>query len=287
MKRTFTKLLITCLALTYTFASTALAETAEKKGWRIMKAIDQLPSFQKTFNETEFKIYDSQHKLLFTKKARSASFSENYQDPDKRLTKGISYFFAPADDKGNSAMILEKAGDSDDDQWMYLKGLRKPKRIIGSDKSSSYMGSDFSNGDVSGGDFDDYNYTWLGTEKIKFKKKVLQVEKIQVVFKDQKKREDYGYSKAISWVHPKSGLMFKGELYNMEGQLFKKAKLLSFTVKKNRDGKKVFMSTGVQMANLLKGTKTEMRLKRIKVEGQVKKVKPSIFKLDYLTRRWW
>lgn len=269
--------------------SALLAETAQEKGYRIMKAIEKRPSIEKMTSQTIFKIYDTQEKLVFTKKSRSATLVKNYKDPESRLSQSISYFYAPADDKGNGALMIENDGDKDDDQWIYLKGLRKPKRVIGSDKSSSFMGSDFSNGDVAARDVEDSNYTWLATEKVPFKGKKITVEKIQSEFKNQKMKEDYGYSKTIAWVHPKTGLIFKGESYDLNGQLIKKMKMLSFAVKKNRDGKKVFIPTGMEMRSMLKGTKTVMQMppKSIKVEKQASKVKSSIFTTSYLTRKWW
>ncbi len=264
-----------------------MAETPQEKGWQIKKAIDELPVVEKMTNEVAFEIYDAQGKLLFTKKSRAAIFTENYNDAEKRLDRNISYFFAPADDKGNSALMIENPGDEEDDQWVYLKGLRKPKRIIGSDKSSSFMGSDFSNGDVATVDIDDSQYTWLGTESIDFKGKQLQVEKIASEFKSNKKKEDYGYSKKIEWVHPKSGLPFKAEYYDLNGQLSKTMELHSFVVLKNRDGKNVFWPTGNEMKSVLKGTKTIMNITNIKVENETGKVDPSMFNISYLTRKWW
>jgi Outer membrane lipoprotein-sorting protein len=264
-----------------------LSETPQEKGWRIMKSIDQKPAIEKMTSSMVFKIYDSREELIFTKKSRSATFVKNYNNPDTRLSRSITYFYAPADDKGNGALMTENEGDKDDDQWIYLKGLRKPKRVIGSDKSSSFMGSDFSNGDVAARDIDDSIFTWLASETITFKGKKIPVEKIQSEYKSQKMKENYGYSKGISWVHTKTGLMFKGEMYDLNGQLIKKLRLLSFTVKKNRDGKRVVMATGMEMKSMLKGTKTIMAIQNIKVEKQVKKVTPAMFKTSYLTRKWW
>ena len=286
MKKRLQKIGPILLSLILLPLTIALAESPEDKGYRIMKGIDQLPVIEKVNSDAIFKIYDSQGKLVFTKKSRSASLTSDYNDPDKRLTKSISYFYAPADDKGNGALMIENTV-GDDDQWIYLKGLRKPKRVIGSDKSSSFMGSDFSNGDVSARDLDDSNYRWLGTETISFKGKKIKVEKIQSVFKDKKMREDYGYSKAIAWVHPKTGLVFKGEMYNLNGQLQKMMKMNSFTIKKNRDGKKVFLVTGMEMKNVLKGTKTMMETQNIKVEKHTRKITPAVFTTSYLTRKWW
>ncbi len=268
-------------------ASMILAETPLEKGRRIMEGIDKMPVIEKMTSEAVFKIYDSTEKLIFTKKSRAATLVENYKDPAKRLSRSISYFYAPADDKGNGALMIENEGDKDDDQWIYLKGLRKPKRVIGSDKSSSFMGSDFSNGDVAARDINDSNFTWLASETVTFKGKKIPVEKIQSEYKSQKMKEDYGYSKGITWIHPKTGLIFKGEMYDLNGQLIKKMNLLSFSVKKNRDGKKVFMMTGMEMRSMLKGTKTIMKTQNVKVEKQAKKVKPDIYKTTYLTRKWW
>ncbi len=268
------------------FAANAFAETPEEKGQAIMEKIDQMPMLEKVMSENAFHIYDAQGKKIFSKKARTATFTNDFRDHVKRLNRIISYFYAPADDKGNGALMIEVA-DKDDDQWIYLKGLRKPKRIIGSDKSSSFMGSDFSNGDMAAKDIGDSHYTWLGTETISFKGKDLTVEKIQAVFKDPKMSKDYGLSKAILYLHVKSGLPFKIDNYDLNGQLEKRAVLLSFAVRKNKDGEKVYIPTSLEMKNVIKGTKTIMEMSNIMVEDAVTKVTPDIFKVDYLTRKWW
>lgn len=277
-------ILISALALA--ISASSFAETAQEKGYRIMEGVEALPSVERSLSESIFKIYDAQGKLAFTKKARAANFVKDYKDPKKRLSNSISYFYSPADDKGNSALMLEKQGE-DDDQWLYLKGLRKPKRVLGSDKSSSFMGSDFSNGDVSPPELEESTYTWLASEKVNFKGKKLPVEKIEASFKDAKKRDDYGYSKSIIWIHPKSGMAFKGEIYDLQGQLYKTMRMTSFTTVKNRDGKKIFTTTGMEMKNVLKGTRTEMQISNLRTGNKASKVKPDIFNLQYLTRKWW
>ncbi len=293
-----TKTLLLTMAVFF-LSILSFAQTPQEKGLQLMKKIERNPVFETTLSETTFHIDDGQGKKLFSKKSRSAAFMNNYKDSDKRTRNSIAYFYAPADDKGNGSLSIENE-DKDDDQWIYLKGLRKPKRIVGSDKSSSFMGSDFSNGDVSAKDIDDSNYKWIATEKATskfektkkgkksvYKKKTTNVEKIEIVFKEKQKQNDYGYSKTIVWIHVKSGLPFKAEYYDLNGQLSKKARLISFTIKKNRDGKKVFIPTSLEMKNMLKGTKTVMRMKNIKTEKKASKVKKDMFKVEYLTRKWW
>ncbi len=262
------------------------AGPAQDKGYQIMESIDQKPAIEKMQSENHFKIYDSSNNLVFTKKARSASFVENFRVPKKKLNRSITYFFSPADDKGNSALMIEKKNE-DDDQWLYLKGLRKPKRVLGSDKSSSFMGSDFSNGDLSRPDLDDSTYTWLTEERVPFKGKKIKTHKIEVIMKDEQMRKDYETSKAVVWVHAKSGLMFKTDMYDLQNQMKKTMTLLSYKVVKNKDGKKVFIITGLAMKNHLKGTSTIMKVANIKVGKKASKVKNNIFKLQYLTRKWW
>jgi len=267
-------------------AMAVFAETAIEKGQRLMKQVEALPALEKMISETVLNIYDSQGGLLFSKKSRSATFVQDFRDKDKKLNRSISYFYAPADDKGNGALMIENS-DKDDDQWIYLKGLRKPKRVIGSDKSSSFMGSDFSNGDVGARDIDDSDHTWLGTVNIKFKNKKLKVEKIQTSFKEEQMRENYGYGKSIIWMHIASGLPFKMEIYNLNGQLYKQVALKSFSIKKNKDGKRVYIPTSMEMKNVIKGTKTVMLMKNIKTGKTADHVQPKIFAIDYLTRKWW
>lgn len=262
------------------------AETSQQKGRRIAEQIDALPVLEKSLNQINLYIYDGQGKIVFTKKSRGARFYSDFRNSNTRLVYTISAFFSPADDKGNGSLTVEVAND-DDNQWVYLKGLRKPKRIIGSDKSSSFMGSDLSNGDLTPKNTDESNFDWLGTETIAFKGKKLTVEKIRAVFKSEQQQSDYGISNAVLWMHPKSGLTFKIEQYNMQGQLFKTIRLLTFKAFKNRDGQRVFISTGTEIKNVLRGTKTIMKMSKIKTGSAARSVRKDIFKTGYLTRRWW
>jgi len=285
MQKSYHYLMITLLIFLIPFSS-ILAETAQEKGRKIMEKIDRLPVLEKVLNQISLFIYDSQGKIVFTKKVRGAQYYSDYQNASKRLIHTLSYFYAPADDKGNGSLSVEVAND-DDDQWIYLKGLRKPKRIIGSDKSSSFMGSDMTNGDMAPKNIDDSNYTWLGSETVLYKNKKIAVEKVAAEFKKKQMQQDYGRSKAVIWVHLKSGLVFKAEQYDLNKQLFKTTRLLSFKVLKNKDKKRVFIMTGSEVKSVLKGTKTVMKMSKIRTGSAAASVRQDIFKTTYLTRRWW
>lgn len=59
------------------------------------------------------------------------------------------YFHAPADERGTTFMVWKHL-DKDDDRWLYLPALDVQKRIVASDKRTSFVGSHFYYEDVSG-----------------------------------------------------------------------------------------------------------------------------------------
>ena len=53
--------------------------------------------------------------------------------------------------------------------WIYLPALRKVRRIVSSEKGKSFMGSEFSNADMSAPKLDDYAYNYLEQKLMKAK----------------------------------------------------------------------------------------------------------------------
>ncbi len=78
------------------------------------------------------------------------------------------FFKSPADVK-NTAFLTYDYDDSarDDDQWLYLPALKKVKRIPSTDKSSSFMGSDFSYFDMTDRDLEDYDFKLLKETEVR------------------------------------------------------------------------------------------------------------------------
>jgi hypothetical protein len=78
------------------------------------------------------------------------------------------FFKSPSDVK-NTAFLTYDYDDStrDDDQWLYLPALKKVKRIPSTDKSSSFMGSDFSYFDMTDRDLEDYDFKFIKDTKVR------------------------------------------------------------------------------------------------------------------------
>ena len=72
-------------------------------------------------------------------------------------------FDSPADVKGTAVLSHAKVGD-EDDQWLYLPSLRRVKRISSSNRTGSFVGSEFSFEDLTGNDGRKYQWKLLGTE---------------------------------------------------------------------------------------------------------------------------
>ena len=70
------------------------------------------------------------------------------------LGRVLMIFHAPASVKNTRFLVMEKEGDADDDQWIYLPAMQRVRRIAASEGSSSFMGSDFSYDDMSSRDIE-------------------------------------------------------------------------------------------------------------------------------------
>ena len=99
------------------------------------------------------------------KRVRSIkTFSKDFGKDEYR----IMFFKSPADVKDTAFLTYDYDDSSkDDDQWLYLPALKKVKRIPTSDKSSSFMGSDFSYYDMTKRDVEDYTYKILKHVKVR------------------------------------------------------------------------------------------------------------------------
>ena len=121
------------------------------------------------------------------------SYSKDFgEDEHKTL-----FFKSPSDVK-NTAFLTFDYDDSskDDDQWLYLPALKKVKRIPSADKSSSFMGSDFSYFDMTDRDLEDYDFKLLKETKVRGHDAWM----IESLPRNQKVIDESGYKKTIAIV---------------------------------------------------------------------------------------
>jgi uncharacterized protein len=131
-------------------------------------------------------------------------------------SKLVVTFSAPPDIKGTGVLQIEHA-DGDDDLWIYLPALRKSRRLVANNKKDSFVGSDFSYGDITLPRVEPYRHTLLRAETLDDRDcfVVESVPATDVV------RANSGYSKRITWVRADNFVESKVEYYDLAGRLLK------------------------------------------------------------------
>lgn len=125
-------------------------------------------------------------------------------------------FITPADIKGTGFLQIEHS-DADDDQWIYLPALKKSRRLVANNKKDSFVGSDFSYGDILLPKVDAYKHTLLRSENCDGQDCYV----IESEPKDDTEKRNSGYSKKITWARKDNFLETKVEYYDVNGRLYK------------------------------------------------------------------
>ncbi len=198
-----TTVLVSALAL----SNTLLANTAEEKGLAIATKAKNL--------DTGWKDQSARMKMLLRNKSGKEFIRvirnktmEVINDGDKSLI----VFDLPYDIKGTAFLSythIKKA----DDQWLYLKSLKRVKRISTSNKSGAFMGSEFSYEDISSQEVDKYTYKFL-KDDVSNNRKAFKIE--------QRPTYRYsGYTRIIVWTDKVTYRPLKIEYYDRKNSLLK------------------------------------------------------------------
>ncbi len=163
--------------------------------------------------------------------------------------KYFMYFYQPADVKDMTFMVWKHPG-RDADRWLFIPAISMVRRIAAQDKSSSFVGSDFSYEDVSGRYLEDDTHVVVKEEKIGAKD--------CVVVKSTPKVDDVDYSYKLSWIDKTSFLPLKEEYYDKKGDLYK-----VFTADEIRDVKGIPTVTKRTMKNVQSGHTTEVTFTKV------------------------
>ncbi len=175
-------------------------------------------------------------------------------DEKKDLSKVVMAFLEPAVVKDTRFLQIENS-DRDDDKWIYLPALKKVRRIASNEKESSFMGSDFTYGDMESREVEEDIHTLLREEKIG-KYDCYVVESIPVETKDEQ------YSRKIAWIEKNSFVPLKLELYSKNNkEKIKKVMEVKDDIAKINDIWTVFTT---EMRDLETGHSTKLYIKKSK-----------------------
>lgn len=192
-------------------------------------------------------------------------FNAKGQTRERRLTSmgakkdGLSRFimtFEEPEDVAGTQMLSVQRKDDSDLQYLYLPAMKDKRRIAGSAKNESFMGTDFTYADMENRDVEDGKQTRLADEEVSG----IPAFHIEAAPGD----EDTQYSKIEIWVDKKDYLPLKIYFYDKSGALLKK--LISQKIEP-MDGKMTV--TTLMMKNVQKGTKTVLRIVEMKRNVQI------------------
>jgi outer membrane lipoprotein-sorting protein len=148
-------------------------------------------------------------------RAREISMATKLYDGGK-TERRIYRFVSPADVQGTGVLVFDYE-DKADDVWIYLPALRKTRRIVSSQRTQSFMGSEFSYGDLNIPALDDFNYTLVKQEPVAGE----DCWVVDVLPKTPDIAKGEGYSKKTYWVSKDKFTVMRGLFYDKDGKLLK------------------------------------------------------------------
>ncbi len=171
----------------------------------------------------------------------------------------ILFFLSPADVKDTGFLTYDyDEPERDDDQWLYLPALNRTKRIASSDKSGSFMGSDFSYADMTDRPLDHYQYTLMKETEVGGVS-VWQIEAIPIT---EHEKDETGYEKSVLFVRKDNFVVMRSVAWVKKGK-----RLKYFDVKKLEQIDGIWVETEMHMTTKKgKATlhKTVLRAKNVR-----------------------
>ncbi|MGX9416521.1 outer membrane lipoprotein-sorting protein [Vibrio sp. WJH972] len=184
---------------TIALSSSALALTADE----IMQNVDAFPEPDSLTSKMSMVLVDNKGK----QRIRSLTTSRKKFGDDE---KSLMFFLEPSDVKGTGFLMVDYGeAVKDDDQWMLLPSLKKTKRIASADKTSSFMGSDFSYADMNDRNLEEWNYKIIKEDQVNGAS-VWIIESLPV---SDEIIDKYGYTRSIIYVKQDNFQVVRGISY--------------------------------------------------------------------------
>jgi hypothetical protein len=187
------------------------------------------------------------------------------------VIKTLVKFMEPADIRGTSMLVYDYT-DKPADMWIYMPALRKVRRIVSDEKGNSFMGSEFSNADLSVPETENFDYKILSVEMFEGS----DCWKIEAACKNENVSRENGYSKRLMWIDKASYLTRKMEFYDLKGELHKVQQFSDY--RKLPNGK--YFAWTMEKDNVQNGRKSFMVVEKF---GESASVPESLFSTAMMT----
>jgi hypothetical protein len=182
---------------------------------------------------------------------------EQFSKDGPRGNRVLIVFHEPRSVAGTRFLTMENPG-REDDRWIFLPERGRVQRIAAADGSKSFVGTDFSNDDISSSDRD----AGLDTHSL------LREEDLGgnpcYVIQSVPKDSSYQYSKMVQWIDKNSRVCHKIELYDKRNVLVKTLEILKL---EDKDGRLSPMQT--RMTTHAAGTYTQINVDLIRYDAPI------------------
>lgn len=174
-------------------------------------------------NLASTKVRDSIASVTFTLTNKDGATRVRKTDSHTRLQANgndnmrLVRFIAPPDIRGTATLLLEHAG-ADDDMWVYLPAFGKVRRLSASNKKDSFVGTDFSYGDVIGHKPEEWQHKLVKEENMDGVACYV-IESLPV---SDAVRQNTGYSKRLSWIRKDNFVTARAEFWDLAGRPLKR-----------------------------------------------------------------
>ena len=184
--------LLMALVLTFAAQPTFAQDLTARQ---IMEKVDDRDDGDKRIAEMQMLLIDKNgDKRLRKIKTYDKDQITDNGDEDRRR---IMFFLAPADVKDTGFLTYDyDAYEKDDDQWLFLPALKKTKRIASTDKSGSFMGSDFNYSDMTRKNLAAYDFKILKEAEVRGENTWV----IEALPKTREEAKETGYKKSVVFV---------------------------------------------------------------------------------------
>jgi hypothetical protein len=168
------------------------------------------------------KVVDSRAEVTMTlTNARGSTRERKTLTLSKREPNGIDQrrlirFLAPAEVKGTATLLVEHS-EGEDDIWIYLPALHKVRRLVANNKKDSFVGTDFSYGDVIGHRVEDWRYELVGNETVDGAATWV----VDALPRDDDVREHSGYGRRRLWIRQDNFVAVRGRFWDPAGAALK------------------------------------------------------------------
>lgn len=159
-------------------------------------------------------------------------------------------FTYPNDIAGTSFLVWERDG-AEDERFLFLPALGRVRRIAGSERQESFVGSDFTYEDIGGRALEDYTYTLLDANATFTGADGRAHPAYQL--ESRAKQADALYPRVVSLVRKDNLVIVRAEIFNRRNEREKEYRVLRLEQVSG-----IWTTTEVVMTNELDRTRTEL-----------------------------